>query len=203
MNSPSLAWIVAASLLVAACPDGSKETETESGTGSSSTTNGPTTSSASTSETTAETGTPTSGATSTTEPATTEPATTEPATTEPATTEPATTEPATTEPATTGTGTETGTTGETSGTTTGGDSELEAACGAACDMILGCDPNANKDECLQECLDGAGVDPKCVADAITFNNCIASYTCDEFLMAQRGDFGKCAREFTAFINACQ
>ena len=203
MNFPSLAslLLLSSALTLTACPGNSDDTE--SGTASASSTNDSSTGTASASSTdgtttgvttaaTDDTGTPTSGSTSTTEPATTGTVTTEPGTA--STTDASTTDASTTDASTTG---------ETSGTT-GGGGMLEDSCDAACETLLDCDPNAypSMQACTDECLGAGSGDPTCDAALADFNNCAASYTCDELTMAMDGVFGKCSDAFGAYMAAC-
>ncbi len=198
MDFPSLAslLLLSSALTLTACPGNSDDTE--SGTASASSTNDSSTGTASASSTdgtttgvttaaTDDTGTPTSGSTSTTEPATTGTVTTEPGTA-------STTDASTTDASTTG---------ETSGTT-GGGGMLEDSCDAACETLLDCDPNAypSMQACTDECLGAGSGDPTCDAALADFNNCAASYTCDELTMAMDGVFGKCSDAFGAYMAAC-
>ena len=208
MDFPSLAslLLLSSALTLTACPGNSDDTE--SGTASASSTNDSSTGTASASSTdgtttgvttaaTDDTGTPTSGSTSTTEPATTGTVTTEPGTA--STTDASTTDASTTDASTT----DASTTGETSGTT-GGGGMLEDSCDAACETLLDCDPNAypSMQACIDECLGAGSGDPTCDAAVADFNNCAASYTCDELTMAMDGVFGKCSDAFGAYMAAC-
>lgn len=195
--------LAASALTSAGCPVASNDTDTATASTSSTTgeaSTGTTGSAQTSSGTTAdETGTPTTGPTSTgmTEAGTT--GTTEAGTT--GTTEADTT--GTTAEGTTGTTAE-GTTAES--TTTGGANDLPASCDAACETLLGCDPEAYPDQasCVAECLDGQPNDaPECEAAAAVFNTCISGFDCKQLMAAMEdNEFGACTDAFQEYLQLC-
>ncbi len=192
--------LAASALTSAGCPKAFNDTDSATGSASSTTGEASTGNAMTSSGTTAdETGTPTTGPTST---GMTEAGTT--GTTAEGTTAEGTTAEGTTAAGTTGTGTTAeGTTAE--GTTTGGISQLEASCNAACGTFLKCDPESYPDQasCVAECLDAATNGPECESAAAGFNNCIAGFNCKQLADAvDNGEFGQCTAAFEDYAGTC-
>ena len=108
-----------------------------------------------------------------------------------------------TEAGTTGTTAE-GTTAES--TTTGGVSDLPASCEAACETLLGCDPDAYPDQaiCVAECIDAAPNDDlECEGAAAVFNTCVSGFDCKQLMAAMEdNEFGACTDAFQDYIQLC-
>ncbi len=113
-----------------------------------------------------------------------------------------------TEAGTTGTTAE-GTTAEgttAESTTTGGVSDLPASCEAACETLLGCDPDAYPDQaiCVAECIDAAPNDDlECEGAAAVFNTCVSGFDCKQLMAAMEdNEFGACTDAFQDYIQLC-
>jgi hypothetical protein len=191
--------LAAGMLLMVACPGGEKETETGAGTDTTASTDGQSSTSASTGEnpTTGNTGTTDDGGSATG-------------------TESATSTSGSMTTATTGDtmGGETTTTANPTSATSGPDTEgttgepppeLGAACQAACEKFFDCElaPVPSIEECVAGCIDSLGMGPECLPATITFDQCLATMTCDELQIAFDSEkFGPCQDEFDASQQAC-
>ena len=101
--------------------------------------------------------------------------------------------------------------GTTSAGTTGGvvDPAVEASCEMACDKFFACPglPPVYPDKaaCVVDCTSNVdpGADQACVDASVAFNDCIASFTCDELSTAlMTEDLGKCADAQAAIDMVC-